>query len=371
MKIIASVVLLTLLVGIQPIPGAAEDEFRGIWVDAFHPGIKSHAEVTEMVNWAKANNYSALLVQVRKRGDTLYCSTIEPKAKDVAADYDPLTDVVEQAHAVGLQVHAWISVYEVSQDSKWYKPAPNHICRAHPDWLMSTRSGLTSFDKGKVYVDPGVPDAQNHIISLVREIVNNYAVDGVHLDNIRYPGLHGGYNPTSVQIFNQQLGRVGQPDDDDAAWCKWRRDQITGLVNRVHEAVHVAKPDVKVSAAVILSDPDQAAGYFLQEWDVWAQKGYLDFIVPMVFLRNDTMALAAPTSVQASGACPVYVGVAGYLIGSTLAAKQITDARQAGAKGIVLFSYAYLGPNSKDPKCVKGEDLLSSVFAQPCAAPLP
>lgn len=365
MSLISKVVLAVLLVGMGAAPTSADTEFRGIWVDAFHPGIKSHAQVTQMVTWAKETGFNALIVQVRKRGDTLYNSSVEPKVKDVASDYDPMADVISQAHAAGLQVHAWLSIYEVSQESKWYKPGPTHVCTTHPEWLMLNKEGNTGFDEGKVYLDPGVPAVQDHIASIVDEIVNRYEVDGIHLDNVRYPGRHGGYNTTSVERFNRQFGRGGRPNDDDSAWCQWRCDQVTGLVQRIHTEVRTAKPNVKVSAAVMmLDDPADAKTAFLQNWDTWARTGSVDILIPMLFLREDKMAEKAPIALRASAGRPMYIGIAGWLLQPQLALKQIEDARQAGAQGVVLFSYGYLGPNSKDAKCIKGPDLAPAFPAQ-------
>jgi uncharacterized lipoprotein YddW (UPF0748 family) len=124
-------------------------EFRGLYVDAFHPGIKSHEEVTQMVQAAKAARFNAVIVQVRKRGDAYYNSRIEPKAADIAPDYDPLADVIRQAHALGLEVHAMVSTYEVAHKS--YTLPESHIRKTHPEWLMAMQDGST-VQQGKVYL---------------------------------------------------------------------------------------------------------------------------------------------------------------------------------------------------------------------------
>jgi uncharacterized lipoprotein YddW (UPF0748 family) len=190
------------------------DEFRGLYVDAFHPGFKNHAEVTQMVAAAKAANFNALIVQVRKRGDAYYNSKIEPKASDIAADYDPLADIITQAHAVGMEVHAWLCVYEVS--STQYTGLPSdHIAKAHPDWLMTDHDGKTDYANGRIYADPGVPGVRQQFVSVITDIMSNYRIDGIHLDNIRYPNANYGYNPISVSRFNQEYERSGIPEKAD------------------------------------------------------------------------------------------------------------------------------------------------------------
>ena len=132
---------------------ASAGEFRGLYVDAFHPGFKTCQQVTQMVTAAKAANVNALIVQVRKRGDAYYGSKIEPKASDIAADYDPLEDIITQAHAQGIEVHAWLSLYEVALDSPWFKAAADSVHLTHPEWLMADQQGKTVLDHGKVYLD--------------------------------------------------------------------------------------------------------------------------------------------------------------------------------------------------------------------------
>lgn len=347
---------------------AQSAEFRGLYVDAFHPGFKSHDQVTQMVNAAKSANFNALIVQVRKRGDAYYKSAIEPRAADIAADFDPLADIIAQAHAAGLEVHAWLSMYEVMQDSKWYSPAPNHVYNAHKDWLMTDRAGNTTLDHKKVYLDPGVLAVQDHFVSIITDILAKYAVDGIHLDNIRYPNRASGYADESVSRFNRELRRTGTPDESDEAWCQWRRDQITNLVRRVRDAILSAKPEVKLSASV-MPDTGIAGRVFLQEWDIWTRDGLVDFVVPMGYIMGDSMSGLALKLLSSAKERHVYIGIGAYRISPQLAIKHIKDARAAGAIGLVLYSYHYLGPNSPVGSHTRLADLSGSVFAEPADMP--
>ncbi|NIQ77593.1 MAG: hypothetical protein GTN93_05810 [Anaerolineae bacterium] len=108
----------------------------------------------------------------------------------------------------------------------------------------------------------------------------------------------------------------------------------------------------------------------MQEWDAWTRNKLVDFLVPMVFLRHDAMAEAAAKALKSCYDRHLYVGVAGWVLSPQLAVKQIRDATTAGATGVVLFSYHYLGPNSDAATCVKAEDLVSSVFCEEVALPV-
>jgi uncharacterized lipoprotein YddW (UPF0748 family) len=343
------------------------DEFRGLYVDAFHPGFKSHEEVTQMVGAAKAANFNALIVQVRKRGDAYYNSKIEPKASDIASDYDPLADIITQAHKQGLEVHAWLCVYEVSHTKYTSLPA-SHIARAHPAWLMADRKGKTTVGDGKIYVDPGVPAVREHFVSVVTDVLRNYQVDGIHLDNIRYPYANQGYNATSVAGFNQKHGRTGVPTDDDPLWCEWRRDQITALVRDVSTAVSSIKPSVKLSVAGILT-PQTSSTMFFQDYEAWTRDSLVDFVIAMLYLTDDKMPEYASSALRAAHARHVYIGIGAFRLMPDLALKQIADARVAGARGVALYSYHYLGPDTPKPDQVRLQALAASVFAESAVIP--
>ena len=362
MRTIFRLSVAALLLILSGISAAHADEFRGLYVDAFHPGFKTRQEVTQMVNAAKAANFNALIVQVRKRGNTYYNSRVELMAHDVAADYDPLADIITQANAVGMEVHAWLSVYEVTL---YRGLTDQHITKAHPDWLMADRNGKTKLAGGKVYTDPGVPAVREHFLSMVREILQNYNVDGIHLDNVRYPDTAAGYNATSIALYTQQSSRTGVPDSEDEGWCTWRRKQITALVRTVHDAIMATKPSVKLSASVMTADPETAAGRYLQDWGVWTREGLLDFAVSMIYIRADKMSDYAPKAVSSGASRHVYVGIGAYRIPPDLAKKHIADARAAGAQGLAVYSYYCMGPGIEDVGFAKLSDLAASVFASP------
>lgn len=349
--------------------GVAEPmaEFRGLYVDAFHPGIKNHEQVTQMVQAAKAANFNALIVQVRKRGDAYYNSHVEPKASDIAPDYDPLADVVQQAHAVGLEVHAWVSVYSLVL--KGSQPDPTHVSVRHPEWTSKDADGKESEYSGTLYMDPGIPAARDYTVSIVIDIVKNYDIDGIHLDNLRYIQRESGYGEQSIALFNQENGRTGQPACNDDLWCQWRRQQITALVQKIQTTVNANRPRVKLSVSVIRYSPEVAFDYFLQDWPSWCKDGLVDFVIPMAYITTNSMATEAERLLKGSSTRHVYIGIGGYQISSDLAGKQVNDCRVAGTKGIVFYSYHYLGPNSQSGQCVRLSDLAGMVFGDVAAIP--
>jgi len=91
----------------------------------------------------------------------------------------------------------------------------------------------------------------------------------------------------------------------------------------------------------------------------------VDFLVPMIFINTDQMDKAAPVALKSSYGRHIYIGIGAWRLSPQFVQRYVEDARTAGAKGVVLFSYHYLSPNSPQAICAKGEDLVSSVFPEP------
>jgi len=270
-------------------------------VDAWKAGFKNSSEVQQLVADARAGHFNALIVQARKRGDAYYNSRYEPRATDISSSFDPLAELVRQAHGgtPRLEVHAWIVTFPIwaSQTSK--PSSANHAYNLHPEWLMKNESGET-WNGDNYQLDPGHPGVQEHTFSVAMDIVSRYDVDGFHFDYIRYPGRTWGYNEVALSRFNKRYNRSGQPASTDSTWLQWRREQVTALVRKIYLGAVALKPQVKLSAATITWAPGitsdaqwtgtSAYASVLQDWRAWMQEGILDLNVPMAYFRQTTYA---------------------------------------------------------------------------------
>ncbi len=261
----------------------AQPEYRALWVDAFHDGIKSPAQVEKLVADAHRANLNALIVQVRKAGDAYFNRSDEPRATDITgpADFDPLAYVIRLAHASRprIEVHAWLNTFFAGQSSQVYVE--------HGDqWGNRASDGSTSG-----YLDPGVPEVQIYTHQVFMDLARNYDIDGIHMDFVRYPDSTWGYSPLSVGLYMLQNGLKIAPDPGEARWQAWRRDRVTAFVRDLHNDLQLEKPSVKLSGALICfgSGPLTPADWtrtsaftsVFQDWRDWMVKGYIDFGVPM------------------------------------------------------------------------------------------
>ncbi len=278
-------------------------------MDAFGPGFKTPGEVSALVADATRMHFNVIFAEVGKRGDC-YCDHASmPRTDDPAVPpgFDPLADLLEKAHAAGLQVHAWIITTAVVNVPDNPSPSqPDHVFNVHgpgapDDWM--TRDVNGNARAGNDYLlDPGHPEAAAYIAEMYASVVRNYDVDGVQLDRVRYPDASGGlpnwgYNGAALARFRADSGEVGTPTPGDPVWTAWRRQQVNNLVRRVYLAVKAVRPDVWVDVATITygAGPRTLAGFeatrtyneVLQDWPSWLRAGYADLNVLMNYKRDD------------------------------------------------------------------------------------
>jgi uncharacterized lipoprotein YddW (UPF0748 family) len=391
---------------VLPAQSVDSPELRAVWVDAFHDGFKTPQQVDDLVTWARAANLNALFVQVRRRGDAYYLKSFEPRAEDpdFAPDFDALQYLIDRAHAgpQRLQIHAWLATLPIWHQRDSPPVSPNHpfnlrglTAGAADTWLMYRDDGAAwagGATSGIYYLDPGNPEVQSYTTEVYLNLLRNYDVDGIHLDQIRYyegDALRWGYNPTSVGRFNQQFDRdpESQPAPTDPDWIAWRRDQVTELVRRIYFAAKATKPTVAVSAAVIAwgrgpqsaDDWERQAPFasVLQDWRYWLQEGIVDYLLPMDYYREAGPQAAwfdtwTQWQVNHTGKRGVVLGMGSYLNSADGALAQLARARDLGALGVALYSYAVPTADLED---ASREDRMAfaaqlrAVFARPAAPP--
>ncbi|MBI3682104.1 MAG: family 10 glycosylhydrolase [Acidobacteria bacterium] len=289
-------------------PSAPAQQYRAFWADAFNRGFKSTAEVEELVENAVAARANAIFMQARRRGDVYYLKSAEPPAQDPAysPNYDALDYLIDRAHARGLEVHAWFVVSRVwtsadpPRDPRhiWHSHGPN--VRGDDFWMAVSSAGVVGDS-----LDLGHPAAAQHVADLVVNVARDYpAIDGLHLDYIRYPEeADFGWNPKAIERFQRLDNRTGSPARTDSRWADFRRRQVTQLVRQIYLRANAIKPSIKISAALITwgdgpggSDPDaayrrlDAYSRVFQDWRGWLEEGILDLAMPMNYFDESRYA---------------------------------------------------------------------------------
>lgn len=335
------VVILTAVFALPYLRAATAPEMRGMWVNAWAHGLRSKAEVTDVVKAAKAARLNALFVQARRRGDALYTSDLAPRCASVPRGFDPLAEAIRQGHAAGLEVHAWLTVLPAWSRQAGTKPPANHVLARHPDWVMANRSGrmMRLSDGGEgVFLDPGLPEVHDELARVVAEIVRRYpGLDGIHLDYVRYPSSQWGYNPRAVARFKRETGKT--PTGNPAVFADWRRAQVTAMVKKISAAARNVRPDIQMSASVI-ADRSDAYTHRLQDWSGWMRDEILDFVVPMNYATNHATFNARSKAALSRPGSPAYIGIGAWNQSVSATLKQAETVRSMGAPGMLFYDYA-------------------------------
>jgi len=372
-------------------PPADPPEVRGLWV--LRSSLTSPQTIATLVRTARASGFNALFVQVRGRGEAYYDSAIDPRSADLAglpATFDPLATVIDAAHAAGLRVHAWVNVNLVAS-ATYLPPDRTHVIYRHPDWLMVPRAivqelqgidGHSPAYAGKIsrwtraqnerveglYLSPIVPQAAAYTESVIGELASRYALDGVHLDYIRYPGEDFDYSRFAVAEFRTEIAPTlpsprraaldarsridpfAYPDGLPEEWAQFRRARLTSLAMRLRSAVTRARPDAVLTAAVV-PDVTEAFNSRLQDWRTWIDHGILDAVCPMAYTTDaDLFAGQIAGAREIAGTRRVWAGIGAWRLTPAQTVQHIGLARKAGAAGLVLFSYDSLtGPAQSRP----------------------
>jgi uncharacterized lipoprotein YddW (UPF0748 family) len=352
---------------------------RALWVQ--RGTLASADSIISAVDMAKNGGFNTLIVQVRGRGDAYYDSRHEPRAAVLAkqpASFDPLDLMVERAHRASLKVHAWVNVNLVSDGA--LPSARRHVVYLHPQWLMVPRpvaedlrrlnprdprylQRLSEYARSRsdrvegIFLSPIHKGAVDHVTSVIGDIVSRYAVDGIHLDYIRFPNEEFDYSAEALDAFRSEItSRIGGAERREYAvrargrplfytemfpqgWQEFRRARVTALLTRIRATVKARRPRAMLTAAVF-PDANDATNRRFQNWGGWLEAGLLDAICPMAYTTDPALFRLQIANVERlAGRHPVWAGIGAYQLSASATVENIRTARQLGAEGLVLFSY--------------------------------
>ena len=294
------------------LPNQVNEEFRGTWVitwdhiDKNKNAVQNINHLQQIIDHHKSANMNAIIFQVRQSGTAYYNSSYEPWGYYAGYNdpgYDPLAKAIELAHEKGIEVHAWFNVFQTSSTH------PGSPAYEHPEWICRDQNGVPMSSYRAL--SPGLPAVREYTIKVAMEIVNNYDIDGLHLDYVRWNEHTNNIRKSTVieseissldgiisdeklnQLTQNRSGRYlydylhpyseGIPNGY-SSWEQWWRSSVTEFVSALHDSIQSVKPHVRLSAAVLGKynwSGWQGYGTVFQDGALWFNEGYLDHIMPM------------------------------------------------------------------------------------------
>jgi uncharacterized lipoprotein YddW (UPF0748 family) len=327
-----------------------KDEFRAFWCHSAF-GVQG-LDWEEAIRRLASNGFNAVVPNMLWGGAAFYPSTVLPVAASVAEKGDQIAQCLRAARKHGVQVHVWKVNWNLGSQ------VPREFLER---MRAESRLQMSSRGKQEPWLCPSHPlNRQLEIASMV-EVAEKYEVDGIHFDYIRYPdGDHCFCQGCRDRFAKAARAEIRDWPRDVLAggayrhqWLDWRRDNITAVVKAVSEQARKVRPKVKISAAVFRNWSVDRDGVG-QDWKLWCERGYLDFVCPMDYTDSGSQFdVWVATQKQWAGKVPVYPGIGASASSSALPADsvigQILTSRRYRTGGFVIFNYGVAEANDLLP----------------------
>lgn len=283
---------------LQNVP-KAPSEFRAAWVATVgniswpsKPGLSTQQQQQEalvLLDYLKEHNFNAVIFQVRPQADALYKSDLEPWSYFLTGEtgkapdpyYDPLEFWTDAAHKRGLELHVWLNPYRSHHKSAGALSDKSFV-KTHPELSVYLKEGYW-------WMDPAKKETQDHTVSVVRDIVKRYDIDGVHFDDYFYP--YPSYN-LNEDFPDDQSWKAYQDNGGKLVRGDWRRESVNKLIERVYKEIKAEKNYVKFGLSPFgiwrPGYPESIQGF--DQYDqlyadarLWLNKGWIDYFTPQLY----------------------------------------------------------------------------------------
>ena len=281
----------------SPAHPAPKREVRGVWVTTLGgldwPKTKANSangierqkqELRQILDQLQACKMNTVFLQTRVRGSVIYPSRIEPwdialtGQYDKSPGYDPLAFAIEECHKRGMELHAWVVTVPCFKTTQAKRMGKKGLLHTHPSWLKRHADSY--------YLDPGLPGVAEYIAGICQEITENYDIDGIHFDYIRYPENAESF-PDAATYRKYGKGQSKR---------QWRCDNITAIARLAYQRIKAVKPWVRVSCSPVGKYQD-VSRYSAKGWAAltavhqdaqgWLRQGIMDMLCPMMYFQGD------------------------------------------------------------------------------------
>ncbi|MCF6269594.1 MAG: family 10 glycosylhydrolase [Melioribacteraceae bacterium] len=312
--------------------------FRLDWPPPTYNEETQKKELEKIFDDIERKNLNTIYFQVRSNGTVLFRSSMELFSPYITGsigdfgNYDPLEFAITEAHKRGLEIHAWVNINRIfSGNNISIKNNPLHISQINPEWVYEKADN-------SIWLDPGIPEVREYLVELINEIVQNYYVDGIQLDFIRYPKAP----IDDIKSYNTYGEGIPKP--------QWRRDNITKFISSLNKRIKQTKPKIKLGVTPIgiyksITNGRGMEGYsdVFQDTREWLRLGIIDYAVPQIYWdmkSNPKFDALAKDWINNSFGKNIIIGIGAYKTEVyNEIEREINITRTLNASGVAFFRY--------------------------------
>lgn len=287
----------------QPNKFYPKNEFRAVWIatvvnidwpkSSSDNLEKEKVDFIEILDTYKKLNYNAVIVQIRSVGDAFYPTKLAPWSRYLTGkegqapkdNFDILEWMITETHNRGFEFHAWLNPYRATFDTKIETLSSNHDFIKHRNWMIK----YGEKGKEKYYYNPGLPEVQTHLITVVEEVVQNYDIDAIHFDDYFYPYKVKGKEFNDTVSFKKYGNGLSLSD--------WRRSNVNLFLKNIYFSIKNIKPWVQFgispfgvwrNKSVDPKGSDTEAGQtnyddLYADPIAWMEGKYIDYMLPQLY----------------------------------------------------------------------------------------
>ena len=365
---------------IMPLSAHGKDKstpVKATWVTCFSAKkvLYSKESAIELIKFCRKKDLDEVYLQFYRGGEAYYDTKLGNRSKYEAmlkaAGGDAIDILLKEAKRCDVKVFAWINILCVgkNKNADIIKKFGNSVLTRDQYQRISMRTeDVNESDRyylrdEQLFLEPGDPRVSEYVASVIDEIITRYPdLSGLHLDYVRYPypvpflprssfnkfGLTYGYGAENVKRFKEKTGLdpLTMPDNNETSlvWDDWKRDQITGLVDKLVKNIKSKDPAMLVSCAVLPSI-DTAFSVSFQDWPGWLEYGIVDYVVLMNYTKNNQLTKEITRSALAHrGKGRVYIGIGNFLMENDpqILSEQEKLVESLNPDGIAFYSYDFL-----------------------------
>lgn len=340
----------------------SDEEMRGVWVSYMELSMENESsktqkafedKFTEIAQKCREIGFNTLIVQVRPFCDALYKSSYFPWSHILTGtqgenpQYDALQIMCDICKENNLKIHAWINPYRVSSNE-----TPKKLSDNNP-YIKNSEIGIKT-DNG-IFLDPSNETAQQLVCDGVKEITENYDVDGIQFDDYFYPTEDESFDKKQYEAYIEKYGKENSMSLDN-----WRMQNVNTLICKVYRTIKSVDSSVEfgISPQGNIGNND---GLYADVKSWCTCKGFADYICPQIYFSLENPALTFKdcldswTSLDFDENVKLYVGLGGYKAGkgeydketwllsdSILADEYDILRNNKSVRGFMLYSYSCL-----------------------------